>query len=192
MTANVTIDNDFLSHLVEITGYSDLYTLIVDFFDAMKVSVEMHPFVYEYETQPYQSDLTKKLFTNEIIKISDFAIIKNSSAKKSYYETMVKQIYYEFTGKAFPCKDVCSEWKKRCSLGEVHTVVFSVMVGMDCFLSDDKEVSRCLGEIVQRIMSKPIEIKNRKECCAYIKGMPKECYNLKSKDFKVIAHKRTP
>ena len=193
MTKNVAIDNDFLSHLVNITGVENLYALIIDFFKEMNVSPEMHPLVYDNEARAYQKELAAQLFTDGIVNInkSDFNQIKNDSSKKRVYEIQIKQVYKDFMGTIYPCKNICEEWMSRKSLGEVHTVVFCATIGYDCFLSDDKDAAQKLGKIIKNRMIKSVEVKNRQDCCNYIKTLPNRTCNLKSKDLGIIAHKHT-
>lgn len=191
MTNNVAIDNDFLSHLVEIKGRTELFEFIVRFFIAMGISPEMHPLVHAKEVTPNQSALALRLFSEKVISISDFDSIKNNPTKKTYYEMQVKQVYYDFMGTEYPCKDVCEDWQSRKSLGEVHKVVFCATVGYDCFLSDDKDAAKKLGEIILNRMSKPVEVKNRQDCHEYIKNHRQGQHNLNREDLRVIAHKHT-
>ena len=191
MTNNVAIDNDFLSHLVNITGVENLYALIIDFFKEMNVSPEMHPLVYDNEAQANQDKLAALLFTDGIVNKSDFNQIKNNSSKKRIYEMQIKQVYKDFMGTNYPCENICEEWMSRKSLGEVHTVVFCAIIGYDCFLSDDKDAVKKLGRIIQYRMVKSVEVKNRQDCCNYIKTLPNRTCNLKSKDLRIIAHKHT-
>ncbi len=185
----VTIDNDFLSKLVEINGRDDLVQLITDFFLDLDVSPEMHSLVYEKEHTPNQNDISKVLFDDEVVRISDFAQITSCNTKKNYYELHIKKIYKEFTDDDYPCSNVCTDWVAGKSLGEVHTVVFSIMLGYDCFLSDDRD-ARDLANIVFRLISKPINVRNRADCCEQIRSLPDETpRRLKRNDLRVIEHK---
>ncbi len=183
------IINDFLSHLIEIKGKKDVFELIVRFFQAMKVSPEMHPLVYSNECEYNQKPISKKLFADGVIKISDFAQITSNPDKKRYYEMQVQMVYKQFMGKEYPCDDVCIDWAKGQSLGEVHTTVFCVMIGCDCFLSDDKDVARHLGNIIHKIMCKPISVKNRKDCCDQLKKLPQGSHDLNRDELRALSHK---
>lgn len=191
MTDKVAIDNDFLSHLVDIQQVSDLFTLITRFFNAIGVSPEMHPLVFTNEAKPNQKEISIKLFSENVIGILDFDSICCDPSKKKYYEMQIRQVYHDFTGEIYPCNNVCEQWKTRKSLGEVHTVVLCVFLGCDCFLSDDKDASKKLGRIINKLMSKPIEVKNRQDCCDYIKNCRKDLHDLKSNELSKLGHRRT-
>lgn len=187
--SNVAIDNDFLGHLIDIKGRPDLLNLIIEFFNVMGVSPEMHPLVYTEECVPNQKAITKNLFEDGVVKVSNFDIITSDPSRKMFYEMQVKKVYRSFMGVEYPCSNVCNDWKSRMSLGEVHTTVFCVMVGYDCFLSDDNDVASKLSSIINRIMSKPIQVKNRLACCEYIRQLPSGTHNLKRNDLRALAHR---
>lgn len=170
MSENVTIDSDFLFHLTQIKKADDLLDLIVRFFEHLDILPHMHPLVYENEIQT-QSDIILKLFDKKVVQITnEFEAIKNDENKRLYYEIQVKQIYMDFTGERYPNDDIFNGWTSGKSLGEVHTVVYSAFLNYTCFLSDDNQVSRDLGDIVKRRMSVPIKVMNRKDCVEILKN----------------------
>ncbi len=187
MKVNAAIDNDFLLRLLKITGNDDLYGFIVSFFDTMKVIPEMHYLVYHKEYVLMQNNLSKQFFDNGIVRISDFEKITSDPIKKRLYEMQVKYIYQKITGEQYPCKDICNNWISRKSLGEIHTVVFCVLVGIDCFLSDDKG-SKHLSKIVDDSVSEPIKVWNREDCCEHIRRLPKGTHPFNRKDLRALSH----
>lgn len=170
MAEIVTIDSDFLFHLIRIKRADDLLDLIVRFFKHLDMAPQMHPLVYENELQ-IKSEIILQLFDRKVVEITtEFETIINDVNKRSYYERQVKQIYMDFTGENYPNDDVFNKWTSQKSLGEVHTCVYSAFLNYTCFLSDDNKVSRVLGDIVERRMSRPIKVMNRKDCVEYLKN----------------------
>ena len=192
MTRPVSIDYDFLNHLVEIKNHKDPYNLILLFFKALEVAPEMHPLVHEREARPYMGKLALCLFDSGIISVPELsAIWRSQPGGQRYYEIMVRKVYKDFMGEEYPCPRVCIDWKTQSSLGEVHTVVMCAFLKQDCFLSDDKRAARDLGKIVRKILMEPVNILNRVDCCNYLKQEKRGQHNLTGVELNQLGHKLT-
>ena len=192
MLAKVAIDTYFLDHLVTIQRHENIYDLICRFFQALGVSPNMHPLVYEKEIAFKQNAVSKKLFDNNLVCVPTFQEIwQGNAGGKRYYELMVAQIYNDFMGTAYPCADICADWKAQMSLGEVHTVVMCAFLLWDCFLSDDGDAQKNLSGILNNRMTHPINIYSRGNRCDSLKGkVPEDRCGLTSKELKLLGHTR--
>lgn len=189
MTKPAFIDTDFLNHLVESRWPDDLFGLIVRFFEALDVSPQMHPFVHKNEAIKYPTPIVVKLFAAEKVVVPELDIILNKYKYGArYYETLVRNIYKDFMGAEYPCKDVFSEWKDRCSLGEVHTAVMCVLLGFTLFYSDDKDAKMFLSKVVRKQTGWQICIKNRNDCCIFLSS--KDCRSLNHTELNSLGHSR--
>ena len=184
------IDNDFLQHLLEIKYSKDLAGLINRFFNALGVSVTMHPLVYKYEAKLAPGkQIRDKLFREKVISVTDLGIFLGE--KKDYYFLMVKTLYKSFMGKEYPCSVNEKNWVSGKSLGEVHTVVMCILLSYQCFLSDDKGSKKILQNIVNDRLLHPITIYNRQDGCDIIKAKRKEDREeLTSKELSLISHSK--
>lgn len=192
MPEQVAIDNDFLGHLTKIKRHPNVYDLICRFFQALDVSVWMHPLVYDNEAKDCLNETGKKLFAANVVRPQIFSDVwGRKPGGQQYYEMMVQQIYQDFMGVPYPCANVCSDWRRGKSLGEVHTVVMCAFLSWNCFLSDDGDTGKELGGILQERMTHPINIYNRKNRCDHLKGKEaKERCGLTSSELNVLGHTR--
>jgi len=164
------IDNDFLNHLTELKNREDAFELINQFFTALDYRVVMHPLVYLHEKNPNPNPIMERLFQDGVISVMELSEIwAGKPGGQSYYETMVKQIYNTFTGKSYPCKSVCTEWKKQNSLGEVHSASMCIFIDCEYLLSDDNHAVQYLGDATKRATQKSILVYNRQQCCDSLK-----------------------
>lgn len=186
----VAIDNDFLNHLLGIKNHTDLEQLIKRFFAALQVRVSMHRMVYDHEAIVINNPLRDILVADSTIAIVELESIWNGiPSKKTYYEMIIKEIYKDFTGIEYPCRNVFEDWKAHCSLGEVHTVVMCALLTWDCFLSDDKEAASKLQAIAIRKLNWTVNIYSREKCCAYLKELSiEERQGLNSNELKKLSH----
>ena len=187
MPKPAVIDNDFLSHLGDLNNHSNAFDIILKFFTELDYKVFMHPFVYKYEMHPdLNNPLVMKLFEEGVITVPDLSeVLNGKSGGKTYYELIVKKIYKEFTGKAFPSIKVCDEWKSRVSLGEAHSAAMCVFMDCNYLLSDDNDAVRYLGKVTKRATQKFIHVYNRQDCCDFLRKSGK----MSRKELKLIGHK---
>ncbi|MCL2627855.1 MAG: hypothetical protein FWD44_04060 [Oscillospiraceae bacterium] len=187
MKKMAVIDNDFLNHLVELNNRKDAFELIETFFGALEYKVVMHPLVFKYEKSPISNNLMEKLFNEQLICVPELSEIwTNLPTGQIYYNAMVKQIYYEFTGNPYPCSDVCGDWKKQESLGEIHSAAMCASLNYDVFLSDDNAAVRYLSKAVETAAQKTLIVYNRQQCCDILK----EAGLLNHKILNIISHKK--
>lgn len=193
----VAIDNDFLDHLLKIKGSrrnpldeAALTDLIGRFFVAQELSPVMHSMVYEHEALVFKNAVRDKLTQEGILSIIPLGdILKTKEGGETYYAMMVREIYREFTGKPYPCKNVFQDWKSRMSLGEIHTVVMCAFLHYDCFLSDDSEAAKKLPGIVKRRLNHPISIDTRNACCARLRSRSEvDRQRLTSQELNWLSH----
>lgn len=191
MPKKAVLDNDFLMHCVELKKCPDPCDLFLRFLNALGLEAIMHPLVYEKETVPYLKNCCPangalwQLFDGNEICIPPLEDCDFTQDKRKYYQMMVKNIYQAFMGTPFPCNDVFSEWKANHSLGEVHSVVLCMLWNYDTFLSDDKKVSKELGQVV-KARGYTLKIACREDCCTYLKN--REHPTLSSSELRLLNH----
>lgn len=190
MAARTAIDCDFLGHLTDIQRYPDVCDLITRFFSALDIEPVVHPFVYDREMTPALNQAGRDLFQKEVIRrVEPAELWEGSDDQRNYYETMVKQLYKDFTGREYPC-EMYTQWRAKQSLGEVHTAVMCAFLECGYFCSDDKEAGETLSRLLQNRMAFPVEILNRDACCESLKGKtPEERCGLTGDDLKKLSHK---
>lgn len=188
----VAIDNDFLSHLLEIKKHPDLPGLISSFFEALSVFPVMHPLVFEREAKVFPNKTRDVLFDRGIISSENLIdILKAQNGGEQYYSMMVRDIYRQFKGKDFPCNNPMTDWVAGQSLGEVHTVVMCAFLLYDCFLSDDGDAACKLQGIVNRRLNWKINIYSRRDRCELLRTKDKaNRRGLTSKDLNMLSHSR--
>ena len=187
MPKTAVIDNDFLNNLIDLRNHNDAYDIIVQFFAALDYKIVMHPLVFKHEKNPIYYPLMDRLFNEKVITVPELSELwSNISGGKTFYELMVKKVYSEFTGKQYPCHDVCGDWKKQDSLGEVHSVVMCIYMDCECFLSDDGEAVKYLGNATESATQKAVLIYDRQKCCDILKASGALNHNV----LNIIGHKK--
>lgn len=181
------IDSDFLNHLLDIKNSKDVVDLIRRFFNALEVTVTMHPLVYKNEVQfAPRKNIRDRLIEDSIISITEKD--RFLGERKRYYFMQVREIYKDYMNEEYPCPLDENSWVSGKSLGEVHTVVMCHILSYLCFLSDDKGAKQ-LQNIVNERYLHPFTVYNRKDGCNIIKsnGKTKE-EMLNVKELNWIAH----
>ena len=139
------VDTDFLIHVSETkcTPEETLKYLVIAFQKFERIGIA-HPLVYENE-MPKDHAVVAEIFRAGIIQIIQWGDIfggDEGEERKQYYEYLVPQIFRKLTGLDFPVRDIFNDWKRQCSLGEVHSISLCLVCECDLFLSDDSDSKR--------------------------------------------------
>lgn len=139
------VDTDFLIHVSETKcapGETLKYLAIA--FQKFERFGIAHPLVYKNE-MPKDRAVIAEIFKAGVIQIVQWGDIfdgDEGKERKQYYEYLVPQIFRKLTGLDFPVRDIFNDWKRQCSLGEVHSISLCLICGCDLFLSDDSDSKR--------------------------------------------------
>ena len=163
------IDNDFLVHLIETdiskAGYKqeELYTHISGFLKEVSPEIIMHWMVYENElmdagNNSQTRNFAKELFNEGVIgKYGWDKILLYGETGEKYYGYVLEELYKSWKGDTLPVNDWKTEWKRKRSLGETHSIAMCVLIGCNVFLSDDKG-STTLANILNCKLSQSIQV----------------------------------
>ena len=163
-SSTAVVDNDFIIHLVESRLDDDvLLNSIRRIFDDLGLTALIHPLVYEKEL-PRDNVRVKLMFRQSIIQKVQFADIFQNEEQEEYYYFLVQELYHARTGNDFPAsgKEIQVYWKRRDSLGEVHSISMCMVCGCGIFFSDDKD-SKWLGNYIRNKAMGSITVYNRTE-----------------------------
>ncbi|MCM1233998.1 MAG: hypothetical protein NC489_28160 [Ruminococcus flavefaciens] len=165
ITHTAAVDTDFILHIAEINRPPERIAEILDLvLTALDVCAVIHPLVYAKELDCAKPAVSA-LFTAGVIRPLAFEpdIFQGDNAREVYYRYLVPELYRRLTGDNFPeGVDELTYWKRKSSLGEVHSVAMCLICGFGLFLSDDRD-TMALKQIVEQQMLGQIEIYNRQE-----------------------------
>ena len=159
------VDNDFINHLASSRIADDLLVCtLLDIFNSLSVAAAIHPLVYDKELFP-QTDRIKLLFQKEVIRRLTFDdAFEQDSDKETYYCYLVAELYSYLNGYSLPVagREVLNYWKRRESLGEVHSLSLCLVCDCGIFLSDDSDSKRLAEYIIRKSLG-TVCVYNRKE-----------------------------
>lgn len=139
------VDNDFINHLAGSRIADDLLVCsLLVIFNSLSLVAAIHPLVYDKELFP-QTDRIKLLFQKEVIRRLTFDdAFEQDSDKETYYCYLVAELYSYLNGYSLPVagREVLNYWKRRESLGEVHSLSLCLVCDCGIFLSDDSDSKR--------------------------------------------------
>lgn len=139
------VDTDFLIHIAETRcNVVELLKYLAIAFEKQNLFGVMHPLIYEKEL-PRDRPVIQKIFKEEIIQVVDLDGLftgESGEDRKAYYSFLVPELFKKLKGTAFPVKDIFNDWKRKCSLGEVHSIALCLVYGCALFLSDDDDSKR--------------------------------------------------
>lgn len=139
------VDTDFLIHISETKcAPDDTVTYLAIAFEKIGRIGIAHPLVYQNEI-PKDHVVVSKIFKEKVVQIvqwDDVFVGDKAEDRRLYYQYLVPQIFRKLTGLDLPITDVFTEWKRHCSLGEVHSISLCLICGCDLFLSDDRDSKR--------------------------------------------------
>lgn len=193
MCKEAVIDNDFIEHLLQ-TDWPDedggIASLVKDFFQDLQLKPIMHELVYEYELMDVSTpqeikDTAGDFFDTGVVVKKDICAFLPDCTAKRYYEKVFREIYHDFKGDV-PIGDILGEWKRKCSLGEVHSTTMCVILECDVFLSDDDDSCK-LQRIVKEKFSFDIQVQNRRAACDAIRKRGEKTL-LNKKKRRALAH----
>lgn len=172
------VDADFILNIAEIDRPPERIAGILDrILAALDVCAVIHPLVYDNELDRTKAAVSA-LFTAGVIQQLTFEgdIFQGDTTRETYYRYLVPELYRRLTGDNFPKDgDELTYWKRRSSLGEVHSVAMCLLCGFGLFLSDDGD-AKALKQIVKEQTLGEIEIYNRQEVlnqCSDSCGVPR-------------------
>lgn len=163
---SVAVDTDFVNHMVE-TKISDeeicrYWKLALD---ELSLTAIVHPMVLQHEFMLPLSASVQKLFDEHVVSKVDFTdIFQGDREKEAYYIFLVKELYFHLKSISYPIPEqrILIEWKRKQSLGEIHSVAMCLVCGCGLFLSDDND-SKHLRRIIEQNMLGVIEVYSREE-----------------------------
>lgn len=159
------VDNDFINHLAGSRIADDLLVCsLLDIFNSLSLVAAIHPLVYDKELFP-QTDRIKLLFQKEVIRRLTFDdAFEQDSNKETYYCYLVAELYSYLNGYSLPVagREVLNYWKRRESLGEVHSLSLCLVCDCGIFLSDDSDSKRLAEYIIRKSLG-TVCVYNRKE-----------------------------
>lgn len=159
------VDNDFINHLAGSRIADDLLVCsLLDIFNSLSLVAAIHPLVYDKELFP-QTDRIKLLFQKEVIRRLTFDdAFEQDSDKETYYCYLVAELYSYLNGYSLPVagREVLNYWKRRESLGEVHSLSLCLVCDCGIFLSDDSDSKRLAEYIIRKSLG-TVCVYNRKE-----------------------------
>ena len=158
------IDNDFLDHATSMEVSCDEITRILkEIFDELNVEPMIHPLVMQNEVLR-DSVKIKTVFSQDIIKTPTLEDIHHNDPDRiSYYSFLVLELYKKLTGYELEMGEatVFTFWKRRISLGEIHSLSACLLCGCGVFLSDDKDAKK-IKDIIKESFNTDIAVHNRK------------------------------
>lgn len=159
------VDNDFMNHLVD-SKLSDeqLITNLRFIFSSLELSTVVHPLVYKYEVLRDNKRI-QTLFQESIVQQMSFSdAFECNSDAEAYYCYLVGELYGYLKGTEFPAtgRDILTYWKRKESLGEIHSMSMCMTCGCGIFFSDDSDSKRLAEYIIQKSLGK-VDVYNRNE-----------------------------
>ena len=163
--SSVVIDNDSLCHLADTNLPED--TIVRDvkrLFEGYNSVAIVHPLVYKNEVPPSNHTINR-FFDEKIIqapKIED--VYQSDELKKQYYILTLLDLYRSYFGVELeiPEDEIFLTWKKKCSLGELHSLVMCLVCDCQIFISDDKD-SKAIKTLIESKLHTSIKVFDRKE-----------------------------
>lgn len=183
---SAALDTDFLVNISQIKREEESRIKIIDtFFKNLKIDAVMHPLVYKHEI-PKDNITIAYLFEHDIVGCPEMKdILGDGEDGKIYYQKTIEELYVKLTGiHKLPVGNVFTEWKRKESLGEIHSTVMCLMCDCGIFLSDDKD-SKKLQRIIEQAMLPPIKIYTRAQACDELK---KNGTELTRVDLRALSH----
>ncbi len=160
----VAIDTDFITHIAETRMETDsLLKTWRAIFDEVNLAPAMHALVCKNELST-ENAIVKKLFEESIVtKINFDSIFGSDNTKKQYYLLMLSALYWELKRMPFPFsgEEMLTNWRKKESLGEVHSLSMCLTCGFGIFLSDDED-SKVLENYINFTLGGKIKVYERK------------------------------
>ena len=111
--------------------------------------------------------IQQSFFVEQVINRLGFEdIFQGDEDKRAYYMFLVPELYYALRGEQLPeGTNILTYWKRKCSLGEIHTVSMCLVTSCSLFLSDDGD-SKALMNIVLEKFAAHIDVYNRNDVIA--------------------------
>ena len=185
---SAAVDADFISHVTEIERpIAGIAALLAAVLAGADLNALIHPLVYAHEILR-DDERVQQLFSSGIIGQLSFSdIFLGDPARESYYKYLIPELYgILHADEPFPKDvDILTYWKRRMSLGEIHSVAMCLICGCGIFLSDDGD-SKVLARTVRQRTLGEIKVYSREEILAISQenANPK----LPRKDRKAFSH----
>lgn len=163
------IDNDYIQHLMQINLENEelWLNLIQRLFSALGYKIKIHELVYKNElmdkgTSENMKKKSRNLVNNEIVTIACVEEIRTDYMQKMYYEMIFEEICRYILGE-MPVGNVWTEWRRKSSLGEIHSLSMCATLGYDLFLSDDSDSKEIMRFIDEKFVDQNIKVFNRND-----------------------------
>ncbi len=187
--SSAMIDNDFLDHAISMDFSSeDVVRILAKIFCELEVEPMIHPLVMQNEVLT-DSVKTRAILNQEIIKFPTLEDIHHNDPNRiSFYSYLVLELYKKLTGYKLDLGDstVFTFWKRRISLGEIHSLSTCLLCGCGLFLSDDKDAQK-IKEIIKQSFATDIAVHNRQ---AVVDLLQEKGTELSRKERRSFAHTR--
>lgn len=159
------VDNDFMNHLVN-SQISDeqLTANLQSVFSSLELSAVVHPLVYEHEVLRDNKRI-QVLFQKTIVQKMTFAdAFESASDAEAYYCYLVGELYGHLKGTELPAtgRGILTYWKRKESLGEIHSMSMCMICGCGIFFSDDSDSKKLAKYIIQKSLGK-VDVYDRGE-----------------------------
>lgn len=121
---SAAVDNDFIAKVAQTRKSSMKHAqILLEIFRALNVQGVIHPLVYDKEVMQ-ENPIVQSFFVEQVINRLGFEdIFQGDEDKRAYYMFLVPELYYALRGEQLPeGTNVLTYWKRKCSLGEIHTV----------------------------------------------------------------------
>lgn len=184
------IDTDFLVHVSEIEwDYKTKVQTINGVFNELQINVAVHPLVYKNEILPCNKTI-EGFFNDGLVSRPMFEdFFGSNDEQRDYYAFVVQELHSRITGSRdlLVGQDIFTFWKKKCSLGEVHSIALCITCGCGMFLSDDKD-SKDIANKAHDYCPDTLKIYNRNDVMDKLGDKKHEIFENRSKR-KAFVHK---
>lgn len=185
---SAAVDTDFVNHVAEITLTDpEPIKLLNSILTKAQLNAIIHPLVYEHEILQDDRKILKFFVEGVIAQPTFDDIFQGNTDREAYYRYLFPELYNTLHGEApFPpgC-NILTYWKRKMSLGEIHSVTMCLVCGCGIFLSDDGDSKRLAQTVKQRAMGH-IDVYNRSEILTFSQKISGS--NLPKKERRAFAH----
>ncbi|MBE5912367.1 hypothetical protein [Pseudobutyrivibrio sp.] len=168
------VDNDFMHKIASIVMQeSEWISLVGRLFHDLGCIAGVHSLVYinemmDVSAPEHGKNRIKSLTEKEMLLIQDLNKILYDDDLRNYYKIVFMEICNEYYGEV-PIEDIFTQWKRNCSLGEIHSITMCVLFEFGIFLSDDigsKTIARSVVE--NKLCPNTIIVYSREDAIDYI------------------------
>ena len=181
------IDNDFLDHATGMeVSCDDIARVLAEIFCELNVDPMIHPLVMQNEVLRDSAKI-KTVLSQDIIKTPTLEDIHHNDPDRiAYYSFLVLELYKKLTGYELEMGEatVFTFWRRRISLGEIHSLSTCLLCGCGVFLSDDGDAQK-IKDIIKERFATDIAVHNRQ---AIVTLLREKGTILSRKELRSFAH----